>query len=93
MPSAILELIELMALPLLAIDDFLNGLIPAELMALQDAVLVDGTKFVNIPMCAFNAAAIPDEPPAIEDVEAFRLGGLEPKIPKNFSVLNLLSTL
>lgn len=40
-----------------------------------------GTIFEKRPICTFNAAAIPDEPPAIEDVEALRLGGFEPKKP------------
>lgn len=81
MPSAILEAIELMALPLLAIDDFRSGFIPVVLIALQDEVLVDGTRFEKRPIWAFNAAAMPDEPPAMEVVEAFRLGGREPNIP------------
>lgn len=55
---------------------------PAVLIALHDDVPVVGTMCVNKPMCAFNAAAIPVEPPVMEDVEAFRLGGLEPNIPK-----------
>lgn len=76
-----LELIELIAVPLLAIDDFRNGFIPAVCKALHDEALVDGTIPENRPMCAFNAAAMPVEPPAMEDVEAFRLGGREPKIP------------
>lgn len=75
-----LDAIELMAFPLLAIDDLRNGFMPVVLIALHDDVLVDGTKFEKSPMCAFSAAAIPD-PPAMDVVEAFRLGGRDPKIP------------
>lgn len=48
-------------------------------MALHDDAV--GTIFEKSPICTFNAAAIPVEPPAIEDVEALRLGGFEPKKP------------
>lgn len=77
------EHLVLMAFPLRAIDvDILrNGCTaaPARSMALHDDAV--GTMFENKPICTFNAAAIPDEPPAIEDVEALRLGGFEPKKP------------
>lgn len=55
-------------------------------MALHDDAV--GTIFEKRPICTFSAAAMPDGPPAIEDVEALRLGGFEPKKPtgrgKNF---------
>lgn len=81
MPSVILDAIELMAYPLLALEDLRNGFIPVVLIALHEDVLVDGTKFEKSPICAFEAAGIPDEPPAMDMVEAFRLGGRDPKIP------------
>lgn len=54
---------------------------PAVWIALQDEAFADGTRLENSPICAFNAAAMPVEPPVMEDDDAFRLGGLEPKIP------------
>lgn len=74
------EHLVLMAVPLRAIDILRNGRMPAASIALhEDAV---GTMFENRPICTFNAAAIPDEPPAIDDdVEALRLDGFEPKKP------------
>lgn len=68
-----------MAVPLRAIDILRNGRMPAISIALHDDAV--GTMFENRPICTFNAPAIPDEPPAIEDVEALRLGGFEPKKP------------
>lgn len=89
-----LDAMELIAFPLLAIDDLRNGFMPVVLMALHDDVLVDGTKFENKPICAFNAAAIPDEPPAMDDVvEALRLGGRDPKIPTKWVRLLEYTTL
>lgn len=73
------EHLVLIALPLRAIDILRNGRVPARSMALQDDAA--GTIFEKNPMCAFNAAAIPVDPPAIEDVEALRLGGFEPNKP------------
>lgn len=59
---------------------------PAVSMALHDDAV--GTIFEKRPICTFSAAAMPDGPPAIEDVEALRLGAFEPKKPtiggKNF---------
>lgn len=71
------EHLVLIALPLRAIDILRNGRTPARSIALQDDAA--GTIFEKNPICTFNAAAIPDEPPAIEDVEALRLGGFENK--------------
>lgn len=76
---AIDEHLVLMAVPLRAIDILRNGRTPAASIALHDDAV--GTIFENSPICTFNAAAIPDEPPAIEDVEALRLDGFEPKKP------------
>lgn len=44
-------------------------------MAVHDDV--DGTRFEKRPTCARNAAAMLDEPPVIELIEAFRLDGFE----------------
>lgn len=83
------EHLVLMAVPLRAIDILRSGRIPAISIAVHDDAA--GTIFEKRPICTFNAAAIPDEPPAIEDVEALRLGGFEPKKPtrarRNFDSL------
>lgn len=81
-----LDAMELMALPLLAIDDLRSGRMPVVLMALHDDVLVDGTRFENKPICALSAAAIPVEPPAMDVVEAFLLDGRDPNIPTETGV-------
>lgn len=73
------EHLVLIAVPLRAMDILRNGRMPAPSIALHDDAV--GTIFENRPMCNFNALAMPDEPPAIEDVEALRLGGFEPKKP------------
>lgn len=52
---------------------------PAVSIALHDDAV--GTIFEKRPICTFSAAAMPDGPPAIEDVEALRLGAFEPKKP------------
>ena len=74
-----LVLMALHDVPLRAIDILRNGCTPARSMALHEAAV--GTIFENRPICTLSAAAMPDEPPAIEDVEALRLGGFEPKKP------------
>lgn len=85
------EHLVLMAVPLRAIDILRSGRMPApaKSIALHDDAV--GTIFEKRPICTFNAAAIPDEPPAIEDVEALRLDGFEPKKPtrarRNFDSL------
>lgn len=67
------EHLVLMAFPLRANDILRNGYTtPAVSIALHDDAV--GTIFENRPICTFSAAAIPVEPPAIEDVEALRLG-------------------
>lgn len=76
---AIDEHLVFMAVPLRAIDILRNGRMPAASSALHDDAV--GTTFEKNPICTFSAAAIPVEPPAIEDVEALRLGGFEPKKP------------
>lgn len=82
------EHLVLIALPLRAIDILRNGYCtPAISMALHDDAV--GTIFEKRPMCTFSAAAIPDEPPAMEDVEALRLGGFEPKKPTGRKIFAL----
>lgn len=73
------EHLVLIAVPLRAIDILRNGWMPAPSIALHDDAV--GTIFEKNPMCNFNAPAMPVEPPAIEDVEALRLDGFEPKKP------------
>lgn len=64
-----------MAFPLCASDILRSGRLSAVSMAVHDDV--DGTRFENRPTCARNAAAMLDEPPVIELIEAFRLDGFE----------------